>query len=151
MSATNVLEAGILSLIFENANYAGLGDGTGLRGSTVANSFYISLLTGDPTDVPASGQNTNETGYNNYVRQAVARDTASWTVTAPSFTQAANDNAINFPTCGATPGTVGWFGIGSASSGIGVLYFKGQLSQALAISSGITPSFAANALTIQLD
>ena len=58
MSATNVFENGLLSLIFENANYANVGDATGLRGSTTAGVFYISLHTADPGET--GSQNTTE-------------------------------------------------------------------------------------------
>ena len=59
MSATDVFENGLLSLIFENANYANVGDATGLRGSSTAGVFYISLHTGTLTD--SSTQATTET------------------------------------------------------------------------------------------
>jgi len=64
MSATNVFENGLLSLIFENANYANVGDATGLRGSTTAGVFYITQHIADPGE--AGAQNTSpatRTGY----------------------------------------------------------------------------------------
>ena len=39
------------------------------------------------------------------------------------------------------------FGIGSDSSGAGNLFLSGALTASLAVSSGITPSFAIGALT----
>ena len=33
----------LLKLIFQNTNIANIGDGTGLRGSSVAGDFYIAL------------------------------------------------------------------------------------------------------------
>jgi hypothetical protein len=144
MSATNVLENGLLSLIFENANYANMGDATGLRGSTTAGSFYISLHTADPGE--AGSQTTSESAYTSYARVAVARSTAGWTVASGV---ADNDAAITFPLCGATGSTVTNFGIGSDASGAGNLFFKG--ASALAVSNGITPQFAAGALDITLD
>lgn len=144
MSATNALEAGILSLIFENANYANVGDATGLRGSTTAGVFYISLHTADPGE--AGSQNTTESAYTNYARVSVARSTAAWTVASGV---ADNDAAITFPAGGVTGSTVTNFGIGSDSSAAGNLFFKG--ASALAVANGITPSFAAGALDISLD
>jgi hypothetical protein len=55
MSATNNFEAGIMQLIFENVNYANIGDATGLRGSTTAGVFYISLHTADPGEAGSRG------------------------------------------------------------------------------------------------
>jgi hypothetical protein len=144
MSATNAMENGLLSLIFENANFANVGDATGLRGSTTAGSFYISLHTADPGE--AGSQNTTESAYTNYARVAVARSTTGWTVASGV---ADNDGAITFPLAGVTGSTVTHCGIGSDLSGAGNLYFKG--ASALAVSAGITPSFAAGALDISLD
>lgn len=144
MSATNVFENGLLSLIFENANYANVGDATGLRGSSTAGVFYISLHTADPGET--GSQNTTESAYTNYARVSVARSTAGWTVASGV---ADNDAAITFAACGVTGSTITHNGIGSDSSGAGNLFFKGASS--LSVSSGITPQFAAGALDISLD
>jgi hypothetical protein len=145
MSATDVFENGLLSLIFENANYANVGDATGLRGSSTAGVFYISLHTADPGET--GSQNTSETAYTNYVRVSVARSTAGWSVASGV---ADNDAVITFATGGASGATLTNFGIGSDSSGAGNLFLKGALTSNLAVSSGITPSFAAGALDITL-
>jgi hypothetical protein len=144
MSASNVLENGLLSLLFENANYANVGDATGLRGSTTAGVFYISLHTADPGETGT--QTTSESAYTNYARVSVARSTAGWTVAAGVCT---NDAAITFPACGATGSTITNCGIGSDTSGVGNLFLSGTAS--LSVSSGITPQFAISALSISLD
>lgn len=147
MSATNVFENGLLSLIFENANYANVGDATGLRGSTTAGVFYISLHTASPGETGT--QTTNETAYTGpYGRVSVARSSAGWTVTSGV---AENDSAITFPTCSGGTSTLTDFGIGSDASGTGNLFMFGALTASLAVSSGITPSFAANALDNTFD
>lgn len=146
MSATNVFENGLLSLTFENANYANVGDATGLRGSSTAGVFYISLHTSSPGE--AGSQNTNETSYTNYVRVSVARSTAGWTVASGT---ADNDSVITFATGGASGATLTDFGVGSDSSAAGNLFLFGALTASLAVSSGITPSFAAGALDVTLD
>jgi hypothetical protein len=143
MSATDVLENGILSLLFENANYANVGDVTGLRGSTTAGVFYISLHTADPGETGT--QITSESAYTNYARVSVARSTAGWTVAAGV---ADNDAAITFPSCGATGSTITNVGIGSDASAAGNLFLTGTAS--LVVNSGITPQFAAGALDISL-
>lgn len=146
MSATNVFENGLLSLIFENANYANVGDATGLRGSTTAGVFYISLATADPGETGT--QTTSEANYTSYARVSVARSTAGWTVAAGV---ADNDAAINFPAATGGSSTATNFGVGSDVSGVGNLFLKGALAGSLAISSGITPSFAIGALDVSLD
>lgn len=146
MSATNVFENGLLSLIFENANYANVGDATGLRGSTTAGSFYISLHTANPNETGT--QTTSEAAYTSYARVAVARSTAGWTVASGVCD---NDAAINFPQATGGGETETHFGIGSDTSGTGNLFLWGALTSSLAVSSGITPSFAAGALDVTLD
>lgn len=146
MSATNVFENGLLSLIFENANYANVGDATGLRGSSTAGVFYISLHTANPNETGT--QTTSEAAYTSYARVSVARSTAGWTVSSGACT---NDGAINFPAATGGSETETHFGIGSDTSGTGNLFIWGALTSSLAVSSGITPSFAAGALSVTLD
>jgi len=146
MSATNVMENGLLSLIFENANYANVGDATGLRGSSTAGSFYISLHTANPNET--GNQTTSEAAYGAYARQAVARSTAGWTVASGTVD---NDSVINFPAASSGSESETHFGIGSDVSGAGNLFFWGALTASLAVSTGITPSFAAGALDVTLD
>lgn len=67
-----------LKHIFTNTAIANLGDVTGLPATSVAGSLYISLHTGAPG---ATGtQLTSEATYTNYLRVAVARSAAGWTV-----------------------------------------------------------------------
>lgn len=146
MSASNVFENGLLSLIFENANYANVGDATGLRGSSTAGVFYISLHTSSAGE--GGSQNTNETSYTNYARVSVARSTAGWTVASGT---ADNDAAITFPQCGASGATLTDFAIGSDSSGAGNMFMFGALTASLAVSNLVTPSFAAGTLDVSLD
>src|SRR5574343_67232 len=142
MSLTNAAETAILQLLFENANWGNIGDATGLRGSSTAGSWYVSLHTADPGE--AGSQTTNEATYTSYARVAVARSTAGWTVTNDTV---ANDAAINFPACTGGSNTITHFGIGTDSSGAGNLIISGALTANLAVSRGITPSFAISALT----
>lgn len=146
MSATNVFENGLLSLIFENADYANVGDAGGLRGSVTAGVFYISLHTANPNETGT--QTTSEAAYTGpYARVSVARSTAGWTVASGV---ADNDAAITFPTATSSE-TETHFGIGSASSGVGNLFLWGALTASLAVSNGVTPSFAIGALDVTLD
>jgi len=147
MSASNAFETSLLTLIYNNTNIAGIGDATGLRGSTAAGSLYVSLHTSDPGE--AGTQATSETAYTNYARVAVARTAAGWTIAGNTVSNAA---IVSFPAGGATGSTIGFFGVGTDATGVGNLMFKGAIAVAgggttLAVSSGITPSFAIGALT----
>jgi hypothetical protein len=140
------METLLLQLILQNANAANIGDATGLRGSSTAGSFYISLHTSDPGE--GGDQSTNETSYGAYARVAVTRSGGAWNVSGGA---ADNASAIVFPECTSGSATITHFGIGSASSGAGHLFFSGALSASLAVSAGITPAFAAGALDITVD
>lgn len=146
MSATNVLENGLLSLLFENANYANVGDATGLRGSSTAGVFYVSLHTANPNET--GNQTTSEAAYGSYARVSVARSTSGWTVTSGV---ADNDAAITFAAAASGSESETHFGIGSDSSGTGNLFLWGALTASLAVSAGITPQFAIGALDVTLD
>lgn len=146
MSATNTLETGILNLIFVNLDLANIGDAGGLQNSAAAGNMYVSLHTSDPGETGT--QTTNETAYTNYARVAVARSAGGWTV---SGANCSNTAVITFPTCGASGATLTHFGIGQNASGAGDLWFKGALTASLAVSSGITPSFAIGELDVNAE
>ncbi len=134
MSKTNSLENLLLELLFKNTNAANIGDATGLRGSSTAGSFYISLHTADPGE--AGDQTTSETSYTGYARKGVARSGSGWTVTGNSVSPA---SAISFDPCTGGTATITHFGIGTASSGTGVLLYKGTVTPNISVSSGVTP------------
>ena len=129
MSATNTVETEVLALIFNADAWANVADNAATSPLT---NLYVSLHTADPGE--AGDQTTNETAYTNYARVAVARTSGGWTVSGNSAENAA---------------AITHFGIGSATSGTGSLFFKGTCS--LTVSSGVTPEFAAGALTVTAD
>lgn len=146
MSATDAFETDLLELYITNVAHPNIGDAGGLQPSVTAGVFWISLATASPGETGT--QTTNESAYTNYARQDEARNVTQWTVTGNT---ADNDNAITFPTGGATGSLVTHFGIGSASTGVGNLFLYGALTASLQVNSGITPEFAAGALDITLD
>ena len=146
MSASNDLETNLLKLIFQNADYAGIGDAGGLRGSVSAGSLYVSLHTGDPGE--AGDQSTSECDYTSYGRVAVARNGTQWTV---GGAQVENASAVTFPQCSGGSNTATHFGVGTDASGAGKLLFSGELDSSLAISNGITPEIAAGDLDVSAD
>lgn len=133
-------EAGVLNLLLNNTTFANVGDATGLRGSTTAGSLYVSLHTADPTD--AGTQTNNEIAYTSYARVAVSRSGSAWTVSGANPTQAVPAANITFPTGTGGSGTATYFGIGTASSGAGVLLYAGQIttpSGGIVCGNTITP------------
>lgn len=143
MSKSNSLETGFLELLFKNTNFANVGDATGLRGSTTAGSLYVSLHTADPGE--AGSQTTSECAYTSYARVAVVRSGVGFTVTGNSVSPAAN---VDFPAATGGTETATHFGIGTSSSGAGVLLYSGTITPNIAISSGVTPRLTtASAIT----
>lgn len=122
MSFSNDFENDLLLLLFNNTNIANMGDATGVRGSTTAGSFYVALHTADPAET--GKQNANEAAYTNYVRVAVARSGAGWTVSGNNVVNAAT---VSFPQCGATGATITHWSVGYESSGATKILFRGPL------------------------
>ncbi len=144
-SKKDAFETDLLELIFNNTNLANIGDATGLRGSTTAGNFHIALYTTAPNDSNEGA----ETVYTNYARVAVERSGSGWTVSGNLATNAA---AITFPQCGETGATLVAFSIntGGTENDDDAIYW-GDLTANLAVSSGITPEFAAGALDVYED
>lgn len=128
----------ILKLILQAVAIANLADNAASSPDT---NLYVSLHTADPT---SGNQSTSESTYTNYVRVAVVRTSSGWAV---SSAVGSNVAAVNFAQCGATPNTITFFGIGRLSSGAGKLLYSGA-TNSLAVSNGITPSFAIGAATL---
>lgn len=146
MSATNAFEDKLLSLYLTNATAANIGDATGLVGSTGAGNLQVSLHTASPGETGT--QATSEAAYTSYARVAVARTTAAWTVTAGVGD---NDAAITFPAATGGSETESHFGLGFNATTAGSLDLWGALTASLAVSAGITPSFAIGALDVTCD
>jgi hypothetical protein len=131
MSKSNTFENDWLKLIFNATAIANLADNAA---SSPLTNLYVSLHTADPGE--AGNQTTSETSYTSYARVAVARTSGGWTVTNNSVSPVAN---IDFPAATGGSGTITYFGVGSASSGSGVLYYSGTVSPSISVTSGVTP------------
>jgi hypothetical protein len=131
MSKSNTFENDWLKLIFNATAIANLADNAA---SSPLTNLYVSLHTADPGE--AGDQTTNETSYTSYARVAVARTSGGWTVTSNSVSPVAN---IDFPAATGGSGTITYFGVGSASSGSGVLYYSGTVTPSISVTSGVTP------------
>lgn len=144
MSKANTFENELLLLFFNNTTMSGVGDATGVVGSTVAGSLYFSLHTADPGET--GDQTTNEIGYTSYARVAVARSGSGFTVTANAVATAAD---VTFPAGTGGSGTATHFGIGTASSGTGKLLYKGAISPNIVCGSGVTPILSAGTVVTE--
>lgn len=134
MSKSNAFETALLALIFQNANIANIGDATGLRGAATAGQLFIALHTADPGE--AGDQTTSEVAYTGYARVGLARSSGGFTITGNSVSPAAN---VDFPACTAGSATATHFSIGVASTGAGMVLYKGAITPTIAIAAGVTP------------
>jgi len=131
--AAKVLTYGsnLLKLLFNATAYANVADNAA---SSPLTNLYASLH----TTSPGSGGNqlTNEAAYTSYARVAAARTTGGWTVPSNSVSPVAT---ISFPAATGGSETEQYFGIGTASSGAGVLLYFGTISPTIAVANGVTP------------
>jgi hypothetical protein len=131
MSKSDSLENSLLKLIFNATAIANVADNAA---SSPLTNLYVSLHTADPGE--AGSQTTNEITYTSYARVAVARTTGGWTVTTNSVSPVAT---ITFPAGTGGSGTATHFGVGSLSSGAGVLYYSGTVTPNIVCGNGVTP------------
>jgi hypothetical protein len=131
MSKTNGLENSLLLLLFNATTIANIAVNAT---SSPLTSLFVSLHTADPGE--AGDQTTSEATYTSYARVAVLRTSGGWTVTANSVSPAAN---IDFPEATGGTNTITHFGVGSLTSGAGVLYYKGTVTPNISVSTGVTP------------
>ena len=137
MSKGNAFENDLLLLLFNNDDIANIGDAAGIQNSVADGSLFVSLHTSDPGE--AGDQTTNEITYTSYARVAVARTTGGWTVTANSVSPVAT---ISFPAGTGGSGTATHFGVGSLTSGAGLLMYSGTVTPNIVTGDGITPQLS---------
>ena len=137
MSKSTLWESGLISLVFMNFDFPGVGDAGGLRGSVASGGLWISLHTADPGE--AGDQTTNEVTYGSYSRMIVMRDSVQWN---PQFNW-----PTNFPkgTSGSEVAT--YLGIGTSESGAGKLLYRAQLAAPLNCGLGIIPRITYGSVT----
>lgn len=134
MSKSDAFESALLALVFQNTNIANIGDATGLRGAAAAGQLFLALHTADPGE--AGTQTTSEVAYTGYARVGLARSSGAFTITGNSVSPAAN---VDFPACTAGSATATHFSIGVASTGAGMVLYKGAITPTIAIAAGVTP------------
>lgn len=131
----------IVNLMYRATAWANVADNAA---SSPLTNTYVGLHTGNLT-AATNSQAENETAYTNYVRVAVARSTG-WAAAASGATS--NAATVSFAQCGVTGATLTHVSTGTTSSGATAVWHYGALNSSLAVSSGITPQFAASALTV---
>ena len=134
---TDYLETALINHIFRGTAYTGPG------------TIYVGLLTAAPT---ASTTGTEVTG-GSYARVGVSTaGGTNWAATSSGNGTTSNVNAVTWasaPT--ASWGVVTHFALYDAASA-GNMLFYGALSASKTINNGdAAPSFAAGALTVQID
>ena len=135
MSKSNTFENDLLLLLFNNTAIADIGDVAGLRATTTAGTFWVSLHTADPGE--AGTAVTSETAYTGYARVSIARSGAGFVVTANSVSPAAN---VDFAECTASPGAaITHFGVVNTASGAGKLLYSGTVSPNITMAVGVIP------------
>jgi hypothetical protein len=151
---TDFLENKIIDWLFR-AQAIGI-TGASAAAGTGPTSLYLALFTATPSD---TGGGTEVSG-GSYARVAVTSSLANWAGTQAAASTVAssgtggttsNNAAITFPAPTANWGTVTSFAIMDASTA-GNMLFYGALTTSKTINSGdAAPSFAAAALTMQID
>jgi len=140
---TNYLENKLIDHLFRSATYT-------------PSTLYVGLITA-VTDKDA-GTVTEVTG-GSYARVAVTKTDASWKGSHGSATgnssgtngTCSNASAITFPAPTANWGTVSHFGLWDASTSGNLLVCAALTSSKTVSNGGAAPSFAIDALTIQVD
>jgi len=135
-SLSNVLETGLAKLVFQNVDTDAVISnlGSGLLASVTAGSLYASLHTADVGE--AGNQSTNETSYTGYLRSigAIARSAAGFSVSS-GLVQNVAEVLYDACTGGATQ-YVGWWAVGTASSGTGYVLGYGAFTDEPRLCSG---------------
>jgi hypothetical protein len=112
-------------------------------------AIAIILCTNVGTDATPCTEVTNA---NSYARVTVTQLDANWTAPSGDPSSIGNVNAITFPTATGSWGTLMGFEVrDSATHGAGNRLYWGSLTSNPAITTGMTPSFAAGQLTFSED
>lgn len=132
---TNYLENKLIDHIFQNTAF------------TSPSTLYVALFTA-VSDGEAG--TVTEVSGGSYARVAVTANSSNWSDATGNNGTTSNVNAVTFPAATADWGTVTHFGIYDASTAGNLLVYA-ALTSSRNITNGSTPSFAAGALTVQID
>lgn len=126
----NSLSTSILALLLNATAITNVAQ----NGTSPLTVIYLSLHTASPG--ATGNQATSEAAYGSYARQSISRTSSGFTVGTASATLT---SAVSFPAATSGSETETFFGVGTASTGAGVLWYFGPISPTIAVSSGVTP------------
>lgn len=141
MAKGNAWSADVLKLLFQAVNVANIADNTATSPLT---QLWVSLHTANPG--AGGAQNTSEAAYTSYARVSVARTTGGWSLSGQTITPVAN---ISFPQATGGSETETFFGIGTASSGAGILLYSGTITPNIVVTNGVTPILASSSTIVE--
>jgi hypothetical protein len=141
MSFADATESDILLLLFNATAISLVADNAG---TTPITAVKVALHTGSPADT--GDMTTSEATYTSYARVSVNRNSGGWTIASGNVQNAAQ---IAFPAATGGSNTITHFSVGYPTGD--EIIFWGALDASLAVSSGVTPAFAAGACQADLD
>jgi hypothetical protein len=121
----------LLKLIFNGVAIANIADNAA---AAPLPSLVMALHTADPG--VGGSKMTSEAAYGGYTRMGVARNSTGFNVSGNSVTLTAS---VIFPVATSGTETETFAGVGTALSGGGKILYRGPVTPALAITSGIAP------------
>lgn len=136
VSKTNQWSNEFLLLAFNNQATGLDGDATGLRGSSTAGVYWISLHTADPGETGT--QTTSEIAYTGYARVSVNRAAGAGGFNVADGVASFASN-VEFPLGIGGSGTATHWGIGTSQTGAGKLRWKGLLNPVVVCGNGVRP------------
>ena len=132
MAFSDFLEDKLLKHTFTNTAY------------TPPTTLYVGLFTAAPSDTGGGTEiSTSSTGY--------ARQTATFSVSGTSPTEANISSAIDFPTATADWGTITHLAVFDASTGGNMLAFTARPTTSKTVANGDILRIPAGSLAIRLD
>lgn len=135
MSFSNTAETAVLNQVFV---------GTALAWNANTD-LWIALYTADPGE--AGTAITTEATYGSYARVVLTR-ASDFTVSGNTVS---NANQEQFAACSSGSEIITYAAIVTTASGAGTIIVRAALSSSITVSTGVTPLFAANALSFTLD
>ncbi len=140
----DVLEAGMIGLIFNATSIAGIATNATTGALT---SLSVQLHTASPTDT--GDLTSSEATYTGYLRVGVERTSSGWTV---SGTSAHPTATISFPQASGGTNTITHFSIGNTTvaASTGVMYYYGTVTPNISVSNGVTPRLTTNTAISEL-
>ena len=125
----------LLKLIFNGTAIANIADNAA---SAPLASLYLSLHTADPG--AGGAQTTSEAAYGSYTRMPVPRNSTGFTVSGNAVSLTV---AIIFPTASSGTETENWAAVGTNVTGSGKILYRGPITPALNVTTGIAPQLTA--------